>query len=251
MAIEEKQEPATFEARWRKRFEGFADNNDDDAGIAGWSPTGLQARLRNFERLWVADNNNTTWLDVGCGAGTYSRFLASHGVTVVGMDYCVSAVQKATLRDSTGCHWCAADVRKLPAKPETFDGILCFGVIQALADSDSAVGELAATVRRGGELWIDALNGLCLPHLWERLRRKLSGRAPHVRYETPRQLMHIMKTHGLENAELFWIPILPSSQQRFQWLVETPMARWMFRHVPMLGALLSHAFLLKARRRTA
>jgi hypothetical protein len=33
-----------FEVTWRSRFAEFADESDDDAGIAGWSCSGLEAR---------------------------------------------------------------------------------------------------------------------------------------------------------------------------------------------------------------
>ena len=41
-----------FEQEWRSRFIEFADLRDDDAGIAGWSTTGLDARFRFFRSLW-------------------------------------------------------------------------------------------------------------------------------------------------------------------------------------------------------
>lgn len=49
--------PRSFEKLWRKRFESFATNAEDDAGIAGWSPTGLDARLRKFKEIWNSNNN--------------------------------------------------------------------------------------------------------------------------------------------------------------------------------------------------
>ncbi len=74
-----------FEKKWKERFENFAINAHDDAGIAGWSPTGLDTRLRQFIDIWensILEKN--TWLDAGCGAGTYSRFMTSQGSDVIG-----------------------------------------------------------------------------------------------------------------------------------------------------------------------
>lgn len=238
----------SFETKWRERFEGFAESNEDDAGIAGWSPTGLETRLRNFAHLWRADHAGDLWLDAGCGAGTYMRFLASRNMHVIGMDYCLPAVQKAAQRDSGENAWCVADVRRLPVRDGAFDGVLCFGVIQALAESGPALQELSAVVRCGGQIWIDVLNGYCLPHLWESLRRKLAGLPPHVRYESPRKLQRLMRHYGLEDVQMFWVPILPGAWQRFQWLLETRTVRWIMRNVPLVGALVSHAFVLSARR---
>ena len=65
----------TFETAWRSRFEEFASIRDDDAGIAGWSPAGLDARMRRFTGLWRPSREGLRWLDAGCGAGTYTRYL--------------------------------------------------------------------------------------------------------------------------------------------------------------------------------
>ncbi|MDH5552168.1 MAG: hypothetical protein OEX82_02430 [Nitrosomonas sp.] len=54
--------PNSFERAWRKRFEGFATYSEDDAGIAGWSPTGLATRLRQFTCLWEKASSSS-----GCG----------------------------------------------------------------------------------------------------------------------------------------------------------------------------------------
>jgi SAM-dependent methyltransferase len=236
-----------FEARWRRRFQDFAARFEDDAGIAGWSPTGLAARLRHFGHWWGGAPPGTLWLDAGCGAGTYTRFLAGQGLTVLGMDYSLPTLVKAKARG--GGLWAAGEVARLPVRPGSLDGVLCFGVIQALSESGPAVGELAAALRPGGQVWIDALNAWCLPHLGERLMRRLRKRPPHVRYESPRVLAKLLRRNGLEHVRLYWLPILPARWQRLQWLAETEPARWLFRAAPLLGALLSHSFVLSAERR--
>ena len=56
-----------FEDAWRRRFEEFATLRDDDAGIAGWSVSGLDVRFRHFVRAWQGSHLGKTWLDAGCG----------------------------------------------------------------------------------------------------------------------------------------------------------------------------------------
>src|SRR5690606_14773642 len=125
---------------------------------------------------------------------------------------------------------CVADATKLPVKQGIFDGALCFGVTQALSRSDLIVTELVSSVRPEGEIWIDALNGSCLPHAWERLSRWLGKRPPHLRYESVQQLRKTMQANGLTDLELFWLPMLPARWSRFQWLLETSLIRWIFQH---------------------
>ncbi|MCU0242863.1 MAG: class I SAM-dependent methyltransferase, partial [Vicinamibacteria bacterium] len=147
-----------FEADWRHRFEEFAEEREDDAGIAGWSRAGLDARVRQFLQAWSAPREGSLWLDAGCGAGTYTRLLRGRGVASVGTDYSFPTLRKAVQRESRQAAYAAADVRHLPFPDSTFDGALCFGVMQALSRSDEAVRALAGVVRPGGEVWVDALN---------------------------------------------------------------------------------------------
>lgn len=245
--VELDQNPEGFETRWRRRFEEFATDRDDDAGVAGWSETGLAARLRHFKRLWVPGASEALWLDVGCGAGTYTRYLSECGMSVVGIDYSAPAVRKASVRGGA-CGWIIADVRHLPVRASAVDGVLCFGVTQALSDSAPAVRELATVVRPGGHVWIDALNGACIPHALNRLLRRMKGRSMHLRYESPRRLRDMMRNDGFADVRLHWLPILPERLQGLQWLVESPFAIWLLQTVPYLGAMLSHAFVLHGRR---
>ena len=245
----DKFDKHAFEARWRERFKSFANGADDDAGIAGWSATGLETRLRNFSRLWGGASPNALWLDAGCGAGTYTRFLAKHGALALGLDYSLPSVIKAKERDNANCSWGVADVTRLPVKPGSFDGALCFGVVQALADARPAIQELAAAVKPGGEVWVDALNAGCLLHMATRTWRRIQGKPPHERYESPGQLRRLMRDAGLDEVRLHWLPILPSRWYRYQWLLETRSMAWVLRFVPLLGRLFSHAFVVSGRKR--
>ena len=243
-----KNHRPSFEERWRQKFEKFAEKSDDDAGIAGWSSTGLQVRLRAFARLSIAQPSGGRWLDAGCGAGTYSRFLRERGARVVGIDYSLPSLLKAAQRDQSGIPWVNADVTRLPVKRESFDGVLCLGVMQALADSRPAISELCGSVRPGGTVFVDALNAWCIPHLWDRARRRLRQVPMHLRYETPGRLWQLMRENGMTDIRCHWVPIVPARLQRVQGLLETPLFRWIFRWVPLAGRLFSHAFCVTARR---
>lgn len=237
-----------FEAAWRDRFKEFAESRDDDAGIAGWSASGLDARVRRFANVLGGVTAGSLWLDAGCGAGTYSRLLSERGASVVAVDYSPLAVRKARSRGAPGCSWGVCDVTRLPFKSGSFDGALCFGVTQALSTSTGAVRELAAVLRPGGTLWIDGLNGYCLPHLVGRLRRRLLGRPMHLRYERPHSMVRLLKELGLRDVRLHWLPIAPSGWRPLQRLLESAPCRALFRALPIVGLVLSHSFLVEGRK---
>lgn len=233
-----------FEDAWRKRFEGFATQRDDDAGIAGWSASGLDSRFRRFSRAWQGSAAGKVWLDAGCGAGTYARFLASQGAEVVGLDYCHPATVKAKARDNWNCMWAVADVTRLPLRPGGFDGVLCFGVLQALADSAPVVRELALQAVDGGEVWIDVLNRYCVANVVEQLSRRLCGKATHLRYESPRRIRRLMHEAGLVKVRLHWVPLLPARFKRFQPFVESWIATALLRYLPGFGIVFCHSCLV-------
>ena len=245
-----KRSRPSFEEAWRQRFIKFS-ASDDDAGIAGWSATGLEARFRHFARVWPGDTEGAFWLDVGCGAGTYSRYLKRHGIKVIGMDYSHPTVLKASARANHDGTWAAGDVTRLPIRAECFDGVLCFGVMQALERPEPALEELMRVVKPGGQIWIDALNSWCLPSLWERMVRRVQGRPMHLRYDSPGHLRRLMTAAGCKGVQAYWVPILPVSMQRYQRFLEGPLARRLIRYFPVAGALLSHAIVLQGKRSAA
>ena len=232
-----------FEEHWRRRFTERGQALDHDAGIAGWSESGLETRIRAFKRLWSGAPAGSRWIDIGCGAGSYSRMLADEGLNVIGVDYSQPSVAKAARRSPTVAGWVVGDVTRLPLAPQSVDGILCFGVLQALSSSDRALAEMTATIKPGGVLWVDALNAHCAPHLLKKLLR----RPANLRYETTGALRCQLEQAGF-TVETHWIPIAPGSLQTLQPLLESAPVRAVLKLIPSLGALLSHSVLVVARK---
>lgn len=237
-------EPDAFEQRWHQRFSQYAEHHEDDASIAGWSTTGLEARIRQFRRSFPPAIDGERWLDAGCGAGTYSRYLASLGASVLGVDYSLRTVEKAMSRGRQGISFCVADATALPVRAGSFDGALSLGVTQALSRSEHLVTALAQSVRPGGQVWIDGLNAWCFVHVLSEARRNVRGLPRYLRYETPGSIKRVLRAYGFTDLRVLWLPIVPSRLQRLQRLVETPAVRFLFRAVPPLGALLSHSFII-------
>lgn len=239
-----------FERRWRQRFSERGAVFNDDAGIAGWTSTGLATRVRQFLRLWRKTQRQPgLWLDVGCGAGTYSRLLRADGHRVVGVDYALPSLVKAKEKNrDSDIAWVSADVQHLPFADGSVDGVLCFGVMQALGTPDRALAELSRVLRPDGELWVDGLNARCVPTLLREWRRRLRGGAPHLRYDHPRRFLDGVRSLGMNVPRLHWLPILPGRLQRFQPVVESAPVYGALAAVPPLGLLLSHSFIVRAVR---
>jgi len=243
------QVPDDFHARWKSRFEEFASVHDDDAGIAGWTQSGLETRFRNFRRLWTRGDPGAVWLDIGCGAGTYTRFLSGEGLRVIGIDYSFPALAKARARSDPDIEWVVGDVTSLPVSPGSIGGALCFGVLQAIPQSKSALHAIAEAMKATGTLWIDILNARCVPNWMEVRRRRKAGKAMHLRYETAAAFCEALNDCGFDVVALHWIPIVPARIRHMQAWIERPAARWLLRRVPALAAGVSHSVLVEARKR--
>lgn len=237
----------SFEGRWRRRFEAWGQQHGSDASIAGWSESGLAARRANFERLWSPPDPPGLWLDAGCGAGTYARLLSARGAAVVGADYSLPSLHKAAERLGEQAMLAASDVRALPFASASFNGALCFGVMQALADPRPALRELCRVVRPGGEVWIDALNRYSAPHCVAGVWRRLRGKPAHMRYDGPWRLARWLHEAGAAQVELHWLPLVPGRWRLAGEIAHSRFVNGLLRRLPALAALASHAVVLRGR----
>lgn len=237
-----------FDRQWRRRFEEFAATGQTDASIAGWSDTGLHTRLRCFSQRWTGRLRAGLWLDAGCGAGTYSQLLANSGLSVIGADFSHPSIRRAAERYGASASWLVADVTRLPLERKSLDGVVCFGVLQAISDPSAAVRELARCLRGGGELWIDSLNFWCIPNLIRSSFTRLTGRASHLRYHSSAELIRLLEQHGFKEIERFWVPVIPERLARVRPFFEARLVVWLLHLLPPLGALLSHSVMVTGRR---
>jgi ubiquinone/menaquinone biosynthesis C-methylase UbiE len=241
--------PDAFERRWRATFERRGALLDDDAGIAGWTTSGLATRFRAFRRTWQRPPRRGTWLDIGCGAGTYTRFLAEEGLEVVGVDYSLPSLLKARERSDSRPLWVGGDVTRIPMRDGAVTGILCFGVLQALSDARPALASMARVLEPQGLLWVDALNARCLPSRIDIHRRMKSGRPLHLRYDDARSLREALRESGFDVLDVQWLPIFPARLAMLQPLVEQRIVQTLLPRLGSLAEAASHSILVVARRR--
>ena len=96
-------------------------------------------------------------LEVGCGAGRFTEVMLKTGARVVACD-----LSSAVEANYANCHElspdyfvCQADALKLPVASQSFDFVVCLGVIQHTPSPEQTIAALARYVRPGGTLAID------------------------------------------------------------------------------------------------
>jgi len=105
--------------------------------------------------------NEARMLDVACGRGRHSRFLASKGFDVTGIDISFDSIAYAKKFENDNLHFFQHDMR-LPSWINYFDYAFnfftSFGYFDTRREHDDAVRTIAQSIKPGGILLFDYLN---------------------------------------------------------------------------------------------
>lgn len=97
-------------------------------------------------------------LDVGTGTGVFLPFLlrvVGRRGRIVALDFAERMLKKARAKDfNRGIAYLQADVGHIPARPESFDAIVCYSSFPHFLDKPKVLGELRRVVKKGGQLLI-------------------------------------------------------------------------------------------------
>jgi SAM-dependent methyltransferase len=145
--VESEFYAADFGAQWRR----FPKTQLD-------SHTGLpltRDRLARCFRSELANVSGKRLLEAGCGAGRFTEVLLAHGALLDSFDIS-SAVEANALNNGTRAFTLAqADIRAIPFEPESYDYVMCLGVLQHTPNTEQSIEKLWQMVRPGGRLIID------------------------------------------------------------------------------------------------
>ncbi|WP_240417141.1 class I SAM-dependent methyltransferase [Paenibacillus periandrae] len=122
-------------------------------GIGNAHPGGFTATLKQLEQYPLPTNCRI--LEVGCGTGRTSCYVAAQGHDVTGIDIRPDMIAKAKIRaekENVSVQFMEGDAGALPFPNESFDVILVESV-SIFTDTDKALSEYYRVLRTGGKLF--------------------------------------------------------------------------------------------------
>lgn len=159
-------------------------------------------------------------LEVGCGSGRLSTYLAAAGRSTVCLDISLAALDAARrnyrvmrLRG----RFVAADAFHLPFADGTFDGVLSTGLLEHFVEPVPIVREMVRVLRRGGTLYADIVPRKfslfrsleCLARIKRAGGGAGEGPALYERSFTPGEIQAMLDQAGLVDATVFPAGVVP------------------------------------------
>jgi SAM-dependent methyltransferase len=123
------------------------------------SHTGLSITEERLSRCMRGNLQKLTGkrvLEGGSGAGRFTEILLKHGAILDSFDYS-AAVEANRANNGLSEHLTLvqADIRKIPFANESYDCVVCLGVIQHTPNPEESIRSLWGMVKPGGSLVID------------------------------------------------------------------------------------------------
>jgi 2-polyprenyl-6-hydroxyphenyl methylase/3-demethylubiquinone-9 3-methyltransferase len=153
----------------------------DDLAGEWWRPEGAFAMLH-----WLAESRarlipparrpGAVLVDVGCGAGLLTPYLAGKGYRHIGVDLVCSALEQAAAHGVTPVN---GDATSVPLADGCADVVAAGELLEHVPDWPAVVAEVCRLLRPGGTLVLDTLNATALSRLLAvRVAELLPGVAP-------------------------------------------------------------------------
>jgi 2-polyprenyl-6-hydroxyphenyl methylase/3-demethylubiquinone-9 3-methyltransferase len=124
-------------------------------------------RLRQtalMNALHGRDLAGTLWLDAGCGTGTMSRWLATRGCSVLGVDAASEMIAAANRSAQDENHSDRLSfvrittIARLALDDRSLDGVLCSSVLEYMSDPIVCLTQFARVLKPGGLLLVSVPN---------------------------------------------------------------------------------------------
>ncbi|MES9969200.1 MAG: class I SAM-dependent methyltransferase [Candidatus Thiodiazotropha sp.] len=170
----------------------------------------------DYIRDAFSQTDGKTVLDAGCGSCAKSKNLVDRGFNVIGTDLSESALDlarqglKGSEYDSKIDLKCE-NLTALSFDNESFNKVVCWGVLMHIPDVDKAISELSRIIEKGGMLAVSEGNMHSLQTKLIRFLKKVLGKE--------RAVVNLVDA-GIENWEETPDGQLMTRQANIEWLIK-------------------------------
>jgi SAM-dependent methyltransferase len=141
-------------------------------------------------------------LEAGSGAGRFTEVLLKYGAKLDSFDYSDAVEANALNNGDKHFTLAQADIRAMPFECDSYDFVVCLGVLQHTPDTEASIAKLWEMVRPGGRLVIDHYRW----NLWLRLPPPL-GNAEKLYRRIMLALPPERRWSAVKKLVDFWFPI--------------------------------------------
>ncbi len=200
-----KRDPLAEERKWWEQW--GPDDAKANSMPAGHRFAHSAVRSRLYDTLIeLGCTGYSSILEVGCGSGEDAVQVKKASPHITGVDVCENALKKFRAHGFDGV---MADTRALPFPDDSFDYIMCSGLLHHLVGQGNLieyVKEFARVTRPGG--YVIALepnvfnhSGL-LMNIFNTIKPGITGLVPHERALSPLKLRDVFSRAGLADARI-------------------------------------------------
>ncbi|MFC1951687.1 class I SAM-dependent methyltransferase [Chloroflexota bacterium] len=150
-------------------------------------------------------DDTSSVLDVGCGSGEDAKYVQKATRNIVGVDVSAIALKVFTAKGFEGI---LTDVKKLPFHNDSFDYVLCSGLLHHLRGQGDLAGYLTEFVRvtkKGGYVVASEPNVFhpsgILMNIFNTIKPGITGLVPHERALSPLYLTRNFRKAGLKDIQ--------------------------------------------------
>ena len=152
--------------------------------------------------LEVFDGHGKKALDIRCALGVTTKWLASLGYEVIGLD--VSQILSLAKRASPQLEFVRADAQLQPFASNSFDLIVAFDVFEHLPNPMRFVSESRRLLKTGGIVVVTAPSKSFTSFLYDLIRREKS----HINLRKPKEVMKMFRKN-FDDVIIFTRFLLP------------------------------------------